>query len=166
MWEEHGHDTTVHSPVRHLLAVVGLTALMTVAVSAPASAEQRASASTPSATAPVDSMSDEFEVPVPDMFGFSLEEATAALEASGLLVGRVRQVPVGICEYIGLVVGQDPGADTHVPQGTKVNLYIGRQPPFPLTWSGWRDLNPRPLRPERSAVGAASMTMRFVVGSW
>src|SRR2546430_10453016 len=22
----------------------------------------------------------------------------------------------------------------------------------PLTWSGWRDLNPRPLRPERSAL--------------
>lgn len=60
-------------------------------------------------------------VPVPEMDGMSLDEAEAALEAAGLVLG----------EFVGgggnrTVVASDPPAGESIPRGSEVNLLLGR----------------------------------------
>ena len=60
-------------------------------------------------------------VPVPEMNGMTLDEAEAALEAAGLVLG----------EFVGgggnrTVVASDPAAGESVPRGSEVNLLLGR----------------------------------------
>jgi eukaryotic-like serine/threonine-protein kinase len=59
-------------------------------------------------------------VAVPDLVGMKLDEAEAALQAAGLVLGQ------DCCASKGKVVGSDPAAGTQVKRGTAVNLFLAR----------------------------------------
>jgi eukaryotic-like serine/threonine-protein kinase len=59
-------------------------------------------------------------VAVPDLVGMTLDEAEAALQAAGLVLGQ------DCCASNGKVVGSDPAAGTQVKRGTAVNLFLAR----------------------------------------
>jgi serine/threonine-protein kinase len=64
-------------------------------------------------------------VGVPPVIGQSYDSAAAELTAAGFVVGRV---DVESTRPAGTVVGQDPGANTLQPPGTKVILSVSRGP--------------------------------------
>jgi hypothetical protein len=56
----------------------------------------------------------------------------------------------------------DGGSDLRFSSGKKKKA----KPKFRLLlWSGWRDLNPRPLRPERSALPSCATARFATVGN-
>ncbi|HEY8489089.1 MAG TPA: PASTA domain-containing protein, partial [Thermaerobacter sp.] len=63
---------------------------------------------------------------VPSLFGLTVADARAELEAAGLAAGQVQE------EYspypAGTVIGQDPAAAASVEKGTAVNLIVSRGP--------------------------------------
>ncbi|EKP93733.1 hypothetical protein ThesuDRAFT_00330 [Thermaerobacter subterraneus DSM 13965] len=65
-------------------------------------------------------------VTVPSLFGLSVADARAELEAAGLVAGQVTE------QYspypAGTVIGQDPAAAAAVEKGTAVNLVVSRGP--------------------------------------
>jgi hypothetical protein len=63
---------------------------------------------------------------VPNVVGMNAAEAASALQASGLHVGQVRQVPN---DRVGIVLDQEPKASTPVPEGTAVDLVVGGRRP-------------------------------------
>jgi len=67
-------------------------------------------------------------VTTPDVFGLSLEDATAVLEAAGLQVGLVRYAHDAAVPA-GLVVEQNPRADVQAVAGTAVDLIVSLGPP-------------------------------------
>lgn len=65
---------------------------------------------------------------VPDLFGNSAPQAVAALSAAGL--GGTRSTAFDpTCEFIGLVLWQNPPAGTLVRRGSSVSFAIGRASP-------------------------------------
>lgn len=60
--------------------------------------------------------------PVPNVVGFSVEEATASLQGSGFTVGTVTDQPSDIAP--GKVTAQDPASGVEVPAGTVVNIVV------------------------------------------
>nr|WP_290668683.1 PASTA domain-containing protein [Ardenticatena sp.] len=69
-------------------------------------------------------------VAIPDVFGLSLEDATAVLEEAGLQVGLVRYAHDAAVPA-GLVLEQNPRADVQVVAGTAVDLIVSLGPPSP-----------------------------------
>jgi hypothetical protein len=72
------------------------------------------------------------QVAVPNLRGDTRAQATAALTARGLRLGLVTFVTDRTCNNIGLVLSQSPAAGTQVPQGSAVNIGIGRAPAPPF----------------------------------
>ncbi|MCH5170850.1 MAG: Stk1 family PASTA domain-containing Ser/Thr kinase [Oscillospiraceae bacterium] len=66
--------------------------------------------------------SDKKTVKVPSLVNMTLEEAEIALNASGLGVGKVTEVPSELEK--GRVVSQETDAEDLVPEGTKINFAI------------------------------------------
>ncbi|KPL88239.1 protein kinase domain-containing protein [Ardenticatena maritima] len=67
-------------------------------------------------------------VTTPDLFGLSLDDATATLEAAGLQRGLVRYA-YDAAVPAGLVIEQNPRADVQVLAGTAVDLIVSLGPP-------------------------------------
>jgi hypothetical protein len=70
-------------------------------------------------------------VTVPDLYDYSPLEAQLALDALGLTVGHTMLVPDVSCEHIGWVIGQSPAPYSLVEEGTAIDLFIAKKPPFP-----------------------------------
>jgi serine/threonine-protein kinase len=62
---------------------------------------------------------------LPDVTGEDAATATQDLEAAGFYVQAVDQETTDESED-GLVVGQDPSADSQAAAGSKVTIYVGR----------------------------------------
>ena len=65
---------------------------------------------------------------VPDVSHRTLTQATAAIQAAGLSVGRVTGVVDPSCNDLGKVTLQDPSAGTQAALGSPVDLTIGQRP--------------------------------------
>jgi beta-lactam-binding protein with PASTA domain len=65
-------------------------------------------------------------VHVPSVQGETPDDAKKVLDRSGLTVGTVTGVED--CVNLGLVVKQDPAANTLVLRGSAVNLLVGKAP--------------------------------------
>jgi PASTA domain/Subtilase family len=71
-------------------------------------------------------------VPIPDVRGLTVAEATQELKAAGFVRGQLKGVSDPTCDNIGRVVGTGPEPGTHQqPPGTAVTLYVGQAPPTP-----------------------------------
>ena len=70
-------------------------------------------------------------VTVPSVTGDTTGQASAALQAAGLVLGTVSSVIDYTCDNIGTVVSQNPGAGNNVSPGTAVSVTIGKAPPPP-----------------------------------
>jgi eukaryotic-like serine/threonine-protein kinase len=71
------------------------------------------------------------DVPVPGVIDASEDEAVATLKDAGFKV-KVQDSPVQTPDEDGIVVEQDPGADTPRPKGSTVTIKVGRfEPPAP-----------------------------------
>jgi alpha-tubulin suppressor-like RCC1 family protein len=68
---------------------------------------------------------------VPNLIGDTRAQASAALQAAGLVLGTVSMVVDSTCANIGTVVSQNPGPGTTLLQGSSVNIAIGTSPPPP-----------------------------------
>ena len=67
---------------------------------------------------------------VPDVTGMTQADAQAALTAEDLLLGTVTTEP-STSVSAGLVISQDPPADTKVATGTAVNIVVSSGSPTP-----------------------------------
>jgi eukaryotic-like serine/threonine-protein kinase len=67
---------------------------------------------------------------VPDLTGMTVSDAQAALAAQGLTLGTPSQES-STSVSAGLVIRQDPPADTKVPRGTVVNVVVSTGAPTP-----------------------------------
>lgn len=106
--------------------LTALALLLLVAFVWQMSQQERPSLATPQATAtptPVQNVAAPVIVATPDVFGMTLEDATAALEAAGLQVGVVRYAHDAAVPA-GLVLEQNPRADVQVVAGTAVDLIV------------------------------------------
>jgi serine/threonine-protein kinase len=65
-------------------------------------------------------------VPMPLVLGLEEEEATALLDSLGLVVTEVREV-FRFGRDQGIVVEQEPAADTELERGAEVRLAVGRR---------------------------------------
>jgi beta-lactam-binding protein with PASTA domain/tRNA A-37 threonylcarbamoyl transferase component Bud32 len=63
------------------------------------------------------------QVPVPNVVGRALEEATQTLEDAGFEIGEVTEEPNDFV-LEGLIVAQDPDGDTNADEGASVNLVV------------------------------------------
>ncbi len=71
------------------------------------------------------------DVPVPGVIDAPEDEAVADLKDAGFKV-KVQDTPVQTPDEDGIVVEQDPGADTPRPKGSTVTIKVGRfEPPAP-----------------------------------
>jgi hypothetical protein len=64
---------------------------------------------------------------VPDLRGDYLNQATAKLQAAGLVLGDVRSAVDRSCEYINQVMNHSPGRGTAVAPGSVVNVTLGQR---------------------------------------
>jgi beta-lactam-binding protein with PASTA domain len=67
-------------------------------------------------------------VTVPDLHGDDNTTAGQALDAVGLSLGHLPEVPNQNCDLAGVVVNQNPNAGSQVPLGTTVSIALGAQP--------------------------------------
>lgn len=65
---------------------------------------------------------------IPQLTGYTLNQATQELSRLGLLVGAISEMES--CDYEGKVASQQPGS-VRVAPGTRVNLWLGKRPPPP-----------------------------------
>lgn len=72
-------------------------------------------------------------VTVPDVLGMTVAEATAALEAAGLVRGTVTEQYSS--EPVGAIISQTPDANEDAPLNSAVNLVVskGEAPPMPVS---------------------------------
>jgi hypothetical protein len=68
---------------------------------------------------------------VPDLRGKTVSEADDALQAAGLVVGRVSGVVDAACNNLGLVASHSPSRDTRLAPGAAVDLKIWEKPRAP-----------------------------------
>jgi hypothetical protein len=89
---------------------------------------------TPSTAAPstATTASPTAQVSIPDVTGLSEAQAANEIGQAGLSVGSVRNVPSDSVPQ-GDVVSTDPAADTTVPTGTGVTLFVSSGPPQSTT---------------------------------
>lgn len=66
---------------------------------------------------------------VPELRGLSTAEATSALQAVGLVVGRRGYVLDPTCENIGRVLRQSPAPGAEVDPGSAVDIWVGLRRP-------------------------------------
>jgi serine/threonine-protein kinase len=70
------------------------------------------------------------DVPVPDVVDQPEDAAVQALEAAGFKVRKVDE-PADTPDQDGIVTGQDPGAGSGQPKGTRITITVGRFEPAP-----------------------------------
>lgn len=63
---------------------------------------------------------------IPEVTGQNVEKAVLAIEAAGLRVGEIQEVPA--TEPAGTIIEQDPPPGSEVPEGTSVRLVVSRGP--------------------------------------
>jgi alpha-tubulin suppressor-like RCC1 family protein len=68
---------------------------------------------------------------VPSLIGDTRAQASAELQAAGLVLGTVSMVVDATCDNIGTVMSQNPGPGTTLLPGSSVNIAIGKSPPPP-----------------------------------
>jgi serine/threonine-protein kinase len=68
----------------------------------------------------------QFQFEVPNVVGLTEDEAVAAIESAGLVVGERTTQPSE--EPEGTVISQDPAAGEQVPGGSEVNLVVSSGP--------------------------------------
>lgn len=66
--------------------------------------------------------------PVPNLRYLTIDEAAAALNASGFQLGSVVGYPDRTCNFIGVVGRQNPSAGAAAIPGSRVNVLIGERP--------------------------------------
>lgn len=67
-------------------------------------------------------------VPVPNVIGLDRQSASSSITRAGYVVGTVRSVVDGSCNYLNTVMEQIPGAGRRFPAGTAINLTLGLRP--------------------------------------
>jgi serine/threonine-protein kinase len=68
---------------------------------------------------------------VPNLIGDTRAQASAELQAAGLVLGTVSMVVDSTCDNIGTVMSQNPGPGTTLLPGSAVSIAIGKSPPPP-----------------------------------
>jgi serine/threonine-protein kinase len=68
---------------------------------------------------------------VPDLRGDSTAQASATLQAAGLMLGSVSSVVDNTCNNIGRVLSQNPAAGTTQHVGSAVSITLGTRPKTP-----------------------------------
>jgi hypothetical protein len=67
-------------------------------------------------------------VVVPDLRGYTTREASTALQAVGLRLGTVTPVVDASCNFLGVVMGQNPARGSTVPFGAAIGVSVGQRP--------------------------------------
>ncbi|WP_430591836.1 Stk1 family PASTA domain-containing Ser/Thr kinase [Humidisolicoccus flavus] len=62
-------------------------------------------------------------IPLPNMTGLTIDQATNLLETEGLALGAVNRIPSASVPE-GVVIRTDPSADTSTPIGTEIDVFV------------------------------------------
>jgi beta-lactam-binding protein with PASTA domain/tRNA A-37 threonylcarbamoyl transferase component Bud32 len=84
----------------------------------------------PGSTVTADISAGPNAIAVPDLVGMSVDDARNTLLQAGLALGTVGYAAVTDTSP-GMIIGQDPAAQTQVPQGTAVNIVVSQVPASP-----------------------------------
>lgn len=109
----------------------------------------------PGSTVTADISAGPNAIAVPDLVGMSVQDARNTLLQAGLALGTVGYASVTDTSP-GMIIGQDPSAQTQVPQGTAVNIVVSQVPASPQPQAS--------SSPAPAASGPAAVVMPNVIG--